>query len=452
MLGLLSFVLAFGIILTIAVFRITESDPSNGSARSRVTPPLQPSLLRPRNARPSNDNNDGNGTTGAPSTDRVVETLVNLARMAPADIREKLSNAETDPFELEALKSGVCPWRGSVKDTVIDWLPGRMLPQPSEWFRSRNEPNHGNHRPVAVYYEHLSKAGGTSFCKLAQSNMPKKDVPNYYCMPSEPGMADARVGSWAPEKLVKYFESKAHRLVSNEWEPFNLDFLDLQPRSEADLTGGSGDSILLMFVTSIRDPINRLLSAYKFWGILNSSAKQKPSLEMYLQRRGRAAKRWYMMSEDFLGNVGRFNFATWKFSGGTLPVSEMQLDAEANLSKAKREPGSIDFSVAESEWRKPFETAIRTLSRFDLAIPMELMSEHHKPVTNLLGWTNFEKEHVVNIGKVQNNDASNDLAKGEYEALWDANALDMILFHWVSAVYLTRLNCEDILSSLEKVE
>jgi hypothetical protein len=34
-----------------------------------------------------------------------------------------------------------------------------------------------------LFFQHLRKAGGTNFCALAEHNLPKKQVPRYYCMP-----------------------------------------------------------------------------------------------------------------------------------------------------------------------------------------------------------------------------------------------------------------------------
>ena len=50
-----------------------------------------------------------------------------------------------------------------------EWLPPRPSTKPGEVFRAR-APN------SMVWYEHLSKAGGTSFCKLAQKNMKRPEV------------------------------------------------------------------------------------------------------------------------------------------------------------------------------------------------------------------------------------------------------------------------------------
>lgn len=235
-----------------------------------------------------------------------------------------------------------------------------------------------------------------------------------------------------------------------EWEPFNKDFLQLQIMSETDLAGGNKDGIYLMFITSIRNPINRLLSAYKFWGQLNNPDEVKPSLELFLQRRNRQANRWRVLSGNFAGNVARFNFATWKFSGGMLPVGKLEMDAEKNLSPAGAKrllaAGTAAVTLEEEVWRQPFEAAIKALAKFDLIIPMELLSDHPEPLRNLLGWENFEKSHVVNMGKVVNNDASSELSSEVFDVLWDVNKLDIVIYHWISAVYLARLNCADILS------
>mmetsp|Transcript_9673 Transcript_9673/g.12248 ORF Transcript_9673/g.12248 Transcript_9673/m.12248 type:complete len:516 (-) Transcript_9673:319-1866(-) len=430
-------------------------------------------LDRPKELTVQHDNSGSApvSISAADSTDQIVESLVKLARMPVNELRTMLDNFDdnndvdiikNDPFQLSILQKGQCPWnkkeQSNSNNIVIEWLPKRMLSQTSEWFKSRTSIAHKSrynheHRPVAVYYEHLSKAGGTSFCKLAQTNMPKVEVPSYYCMPSSAASPDARVGSWTKSKLTKYFKSKLHRLVSNEWEPFNLDFLSLQPTSEEELkTAFSEEDVMLMFVTSIRNPINRLLSAYKFWGILHNEEEVHPTLEQFTQRHARRASRWKIMSPDFSGNVARFNFATWKFSQGALPVTKIEMDAEQYLSKeALSSGGASRFLLSEAEedesvWRQPFEQAIRTLARFDLVIPMELLSDYPKPLTDLLGWEKFEKSHVVPSGQVVNNNASSELSNEEYEALWNGNSLDMILYYWTRAVYLTRLHCASILN------
>eukprot|EP00980_Cylindrotheca_fusiformis_P014651 scaffold3987_cov134-Cylindrotheca_fusiformis.AAC.1 len=390
------------------------------------------------------------------SIDQVVLTLMNLAQLPTQELQNLLEGEEVDststktknPFQLKKLQEGICPWTSpsstSTTMETIPWLPPKTSPERSRILQS-NENNKKTPPIVAIYYEHLSKAGGTSFCKLAQSNMDRKLIPRYYCMPSKPNNPDARVGSWSVQELEEYFLQKSHRLVSNEWEPFNLEYQQyFSPKHNE-------NRVQLLFVTSIRNPINRLLSAFQFWGILhNERAKIKPTLEQWLSRYARRAKTWKILDGDFTANVGRFNFATWKFSGGTLPVSDMNLKAETLLTTTTTTTDAAallqEHSLSEDEWKRPFETAIRTLSQFDLIIPMEELSNHSQPVTDMLGWKDFSQAHVVPSGTIVNNKASTShLPSYEYDLLWQSNSLDMILYYWSLAVYLTRLHCSNVL-------
>ena len=247
----------------------------------------------------------------------------------------------------------------------------------------------------------------------------------------------------------------------SEWEPFQQQFLELQMSPDTDLTAGTKDDVYLMFLTTMRHPINRLLSAYKFFSLLNgldagdweppenANYDVKSSLEVWLQRHARRANKWKISDKDYAANVARFNFATWKFGGGILPVTEVERDAKETLSN--QTDGTLKETVAalksinddEKMWRQSFETAIKTLIKFDLAMPMELLSEHTEPLNEMLGWTNFTLVHSVNMGKVVNNDASSELDPDLYDALWEGNKLDMILYYWVSSVYLFRMHCFD---------
>mmetsp|Transcript_3038 Transcript_3038/g.3570 ORF Transcript_3038/g.3570 Transcript_3038/m.3570 type:complete len:514 (+) Transcript_3038:137-1678(+) len=372
------------------------------------------------------------------SMEDVSNFLAELAKMPTPTLRNAF-NFEVDdgydPLDLSLLERGECPniMKGRSR---IPWLPQRPSGDAASIYRSRHEKNRndaGDKQPVAVvWYEHLSKAGGTSFCKLAQENMRTQEVPSYYCMPSNKESPDARVGQWTNKKFIDYINEKPHRLVSNEWEPFPIERLDLQQQQENE----SLDSSLpmLVFTTSIRHPLNRLVSAYTFWGITNNSAANKPDLLTWLHRRENMARSDWTSPQrlgkrvgvngNFLAQVGRSNFAVWKFSDGSLPVSS---------------PDSK--SLDSNEWLGPFQLAVRTLSRFDLVMPMELLSPHPEPLKDLLGWESMEKAHVVNIGKVQNSNAASDLTPEDYESFWNANKLDMVIYYWSRAVYLMRLHC-----------
>jgi hypothetical protein len=239
-------------------------------------------------------------------------------------------------------------------------------------------------------------------------------------------MPDARVGQWENDKLGAYLTRTGEVLVSNEWEPFPLQRLNLQSPTTP---------LNLVFVTTIREPLNRLLSAYRFWGVLHNPSETKPPAKKWLKnmearaladsKSPRGMGKGVGTGRDFIARVGMPNFATWKFSGGALPVIS-----------------SVD-SVKVEEWLTPFEVAVKTLSKFDLVIPMELLSKHPEPLTELLGWTDFSQAHVVPSGKVVKTDALTELGdEVTFMKMWEANKLDMVLYNWIKAVYLTRINCK----------
>lgn len=360
-------------------------------------------------------------------TESVVQFLLNLARMPTSQLQRALNASEDDMFHLRSLEQGMCPFLAN----NIEWLPSKTDPIPAKLFRSRHDTDSSDATAV-IWYEHLSKAGGTSFCKLAQNNMPSNEVPRYYCMPSEGKRADARVGLWSNDKLAQHIAKSSHRIVSNEWNPFDPSKLEFQQTS----------SPRLVFVTTIRDPLNRLLSAYRFWGIRPNQGKRKvPTFANWLWKKHGQAQRASVPDMGIANHVGRYNFAVWKFSNGTMPLVA---PSQQQTNKDEPPPGLLLYND-ETPWHEPFELAIRTLCRFDLVIPMESMNEHPEPLQNVLGWKNLEETHVVSLGAIANTDAHSVLPKKHHDVLWDANRFDMILYHWAKAVYLARIHCSHAL-------
>ncbi|CAM9439647.1 unnamed protein product [Chrysoparadoxa australica] len=99
-----------------------------------------------------------------------------------------------------------------------------------------------------LYFQHLRKAGGTGFCDLAQRNMPKSEVPDYYCMPDRLGALATPPWSEA-SYLMGQMTKRGYRIAANEWDAF--------PASHLQLPGA-------VFATSIRDPLDRWYSQYRF--------------------------------------------------------------------------------------------------------------------------------------------------------------------------------------------
>ncbi|KAH8054957.1 hypothetical protein JL721_10374 [Aureococcus anophagefferens] len=258
-----------------------------------------------------------------------------------------------------------------------------------------------------VWFDHLSKAGGTSFCEFARRNLGIKRTPSYYCMPPDPKVPgpDGRVGRWPGPQLKGYIERTKHAVVANEWDAFPAPVLERDFR----------DAAVLM--TIIRDPLDRLVSTHKFWGILNNPAKVKPELVPWLKRKNAAARARPMRRDttnDFLSQVGRDNFATWKFA-------------------SYAEPRFDDCKGDKACTRDALATALAVLEKFHVVVPTTWQA-WAGPLYAGFGWTRLEEVHVVNIGKVQSSSSKKDLNPSDYAALREASVLDGVLWHWARRV------------------
>eukprot|EP00980_Cylindrotheca_fusiformis_P014655 scaffold3987_cov134-Cylindrotheca_fusiformis.AAC.5 len=374
------------------------------------------------------------------ASDNVVEaTLFQLAQMNPQDLQGLLEGDDDskNPFQIDQLQEGKCP---ESFEGEIPWLPKRQPSELSERFKAQmsggGQEGLNTGPVVALYYDHLSKAGGTSFCKLAQTNMPKEQVPPYYCKASRKKPGDGRIGRWELERVQDYLLSKTHRIVSNEWDEFDTRLLSF-------FSPTVNEMVHLLFATTIRHPINRLLSSYKFFEVMRQKSDAH-SFEKWLSACAGKSKNHSLLGGPTV-NICRFNFAIWKFSGGKLPLSKMNLQAASLLTQNISVSTFEKNSLTDEKWEQPFKDSVRTLARFDLVIPMEELSRHPEPLTEVFGWTNFSMIHVVTTGKIVNNKASSELPSTEYDLLWQSNSLDMILYYWTWAVYLTRLHCRSII-------
>ena len=407
-----------------------------------------------------NTTNNSNSKLYTSSIDTVIGYLNKLANMSPTEAWNYFGMEDktygNDPFSLKELESGICP------TTQIDWLPPRpynsneiatkykqMMQMHRKGGRRRSQAEQYNvEDEVVIWYEHLSKAGGTTFCGLVNSNMLHWQIPRYHCMPKRDDRVDGRVGTWTNEYLVEYLRDERYNVVANEWDSFSIDKLQLSrrqldgsiPKVNLEPIGPS-----LLFLTTLRDPCDRLLSAYTFFAVTTTEGKREaknqspPTFRKWIASNiGRAGE--YVVgdldSRKGLGaNTARANHIVWRFSGGAL---------------------TNEVPLKQSEWKAPFETAIRVLSQQDLVLPMDLMTQDNlgkRALQELLGWHKFEvggrmrrknnaeNGHVVPMGGIKNSDARNHFSKEEFQQLWEENWLDNILYLWCRAVFLARLHC-----------
>ncbi|EGB12907.1 hypothetical protein AURANDRAFT_60941 [Aureococcus anophagefferens] len=333
----------------------------------------------------------------------LVDELVALAALPP---REALAYLDADPLDVERVSNATawtCPDR-----RLLSSSPRRNPSRAAAANLKAAKPG------AFVWFDHLSKAGGTSFCEFARRNLGIKRTPSYYCMPPDPKVPgpDGRVGRWPGPQLKGYIERTKHAVVANEWDAFPAPVLERDFR----------DAAVLM--TIIRDPLDRLVSTHKFWGILNNPAKVKPELVPWLKRKNAAARARPMRRDttnDFLSQVGRDNFATWKFA-------------------SYAEPRFDDCKGDKACARDALATALAVLEKFHVVVPTTWQA-WAGPLYAGFGWTRLEEVHVVNIGKVQSSSSKKDLAPSDYAALREANVLDEVLWHWARRAFLERLRC-----------
>ncbi|KAL7483704.1 hypothetical protein ACHAW6_009341 [Cyclotella cf. meneghiniana] len=306
-------------------------------------------------------------------------------------------------------------------------------------------------------------------------------VPRYHCMPRKGELMDGRVGSWTNDELVNVVtHQQPYRIVANEWDPFDGDKLHLSGRDlwtedygrEQDNdnnnnknNNNNSNSPRLLFVTTLRDPADRLLSSYTFFSDYSEQQQRDVSnfgvwIRKNLARVGnfKAGGR-----SAFRSNIARNNYMVWRFSGGTSP--DLLNDDEEEENAAFFVTSRIFPSAAteKSAWERPFQTAVRALANFDLVLPMDVMTRDpgKRALRELLGWDQFvlngrryvgEKEsgHVVTTGEVRNSNARAYLEERgsgeEFRALWERNWLDYILFYWARAVFFARLYCREVLA------
>ncbi|KAL7505374.1 hypothetical protein ACHAXN_002882 [Cyclotella atomus] len=419
---------------------------------------------------------EGDASIRPGSVGGVVSFLMNFAEKRPGDLWSLFGmdddgrSATSNPFSLSSLEGGSCPFSSG----TIEWLP--PLPAHSTHLSSlfassltsasskkrpqrqkpRNKTSGASTAPsVVLWYEHISKAGGTTFCGLANTNMPRTSVPRYHCMPRKGDLADGRVGSWDNDELVQVIAENEFAIVANEWDPFDLSKLKLSGRDLYHSNTNIQSSPALLFVSTLRDPADRLLSSYTFFSDYSEIQLKDPMNFGIWMKKNLGRVRNFKIGEKtaFRSNIARNNYMVWRFSGGNLGIDTGEESFFSTPSNVF--PSSV---TDKSVWKQPFETAIRALSQHDLLLPMDVMTNESgkKALKQVLGWSQFtatgrgivgEKEsgHVVTTGEVRNSNAKLFLeereSSAEFKALWERNWLDYILWYWARAVFFTRLNC-----------
>ena len=345
-----------------------------------------------------------------------------MAIAAMRDPEQALAALDADPLGLKDINNAsdwVCPKEEGDRLLRRESC-GRGPSVEAEWRLKRQKSG------TALWFEHLSKAGGTSFCKFARQNFGFQRTPSYYCMPSDGAQikgTDGRVGRWRAEKIVEYLKRTGHLVLSNEWDSFPADTLGLtwKNSSTSPLKATLPDSLVLAAV--VRDPLDRLLSAFQFWGVLHNPSKIKPDVAKWLDLKDKSARRrpHRKFPDDFLSQVARSNFAVWKFSSSTDPLR-------------------FDDCRDQQCEQDALNVALDTLERFHIPVPTTWQS-FAGPLYARIGFTKLHEIHVVPSGTAHNSKARDNLPSDLYKTLRHQNIPDLILFAFVKRAFLERLHC-----------
>jgi hypothetical protein len=193
------------------------------------------------------------------------EVALNLAALSPAQVISTLE--EQDPFGVRTFERQLLDAE-SKKEAFLDLselrgifqCPSTRITLPDQRDHSRdrafrNPPPIGSGKnSTYLFFQHLRKAGGTNFCTLAQRNLPKVQVPNYYCMPDYhwPKFERKCAGCfhrWTNAEIDTQMQAQGHRILGNEWDAF-------EPERFFELNA--------IFTTSFRRPLDRALSQFRF--------------------------------------------------------------------------------------------------------------------------------------------------------------------------------------------
>lgn len=169
----------------------------------------------------------------------TLHELFDLAESDPSELILKLQ--EEDPLGISSGPEGFhCPSSSGNSNSRIDF-PSLVNEESSIHFKEGVEGSF-------IFYQHLRKAGGTGFCDLANSNLPRSSIPSYYCMPDQRGSLSTPPWS-EPKYLIDKMTEKNFKIAANEWDVFY--------DTQADIKN-------VVLGTTIRHPIDRWYSQYRF--------------------------------------------------------------------------------------------------------------------------------------------------------------------------------------------
>eukprot|EP00538_Stauroneis_constricta_P004548 CAMPEP_0119555984 /NCGR_PEP_ID=MMETSP1352-20130426/8051_1 /TAXON_ID=265584 /ORGANISM="Stauroneis constricta, Strain CCMP1120" /LENGTH=466 /DNA_ID=CAMNT_0007602861 /DNA_START=144 /DNA_END=1541 /DNA_ORIENTATION=+ len=348
---------------------------------------------------------------------------LDLAAKHPSDVLSILQNE--DPFGVRAFERRLIEMESSkqrflslqeIQQELFPCNPSITIPDQRRMdvvpeFQDRTSTS------TFLFFQHLRKAGGTNFCTLAQRNLPKEQVPKYYCMPDyhwrSPTHHHRACGGcysyWNNTEMVTNMRAEGHKIMGNEWDAF-------EPQRFFELPA--------VFATSFRKPLHRALSQFRFECIEDRGCKIKE------------IEKWWQKRKDL------HNVYVWTFTNQRL-LQKQQASA-TSISTRQRLVGK----------------AIDTIAKFHLVLVMEWLAYAPHHVHEILGFENTDAltERIrPHISQYKRNDGQeknqlgaagiakaswtpeNYLSKEQYKIMSEDLALDEILTDVARRMFLERI-------------
>jgi hypothetical protein len=358
---------------------------------------------------------------------RTIAT--NLAKLPPDKVLSELQIRDpfgTRTFETTLLQKETDKGAVLTMEEMLEIFPcpADRITLPDQRDHSKARAFQSHQEGTFLFFQHLRKAGGTHFCTLAQENLPKSAVADYYCMSDwewfrQVGKKMAGyLHHWSNTEIATRMKQAGHRITGNEWDNFDrLHHFDLP----------------CMFATSFRRPMDRALSQFRFECLEDRGCKIKEVGKWWKQ-----AKHLYNVYTVTFADVSR---------GGILPIFE------GTSRKQQEERAQI------------MGDALDTVAKFHLVLSMEWLAYASSQVKNILGFENTSaltrrvrphiNQHKRNDGQAENKLGAAGISKAswtpeeyltpeQYKDFAEHLALDEILTDAARRIFLERLVCNDL--------
>lgn len=295
-----------------------------------------------------------------------------------------------------------------------------------------------------IFYQHMRKAGGTGFCELVKSNVPRKQIPPYYCMPDNRG--SLATSPWNdPSYLLQRMSEKSYKVASNEW--------DVLPTNTLPKLHGA------VFVSTFRHPVDRWYSQYRFEHLehRDGSAPTAPRKSFIT---------WYKNNhKGFMGSNYYIKTYVGDVHDGqpvTQPPPNPQFYWTYTYYYHRHHHHQYRELSADQEipitWGM-FEDALKNVRQFHLILILEWMNSADGLLKSVLNWN----QHATRVrphesAKEKENRPAASSLSGKNESLYASlvppqdfsfilqdNALDLLFFHALRRIYVERLACSRII-------